>query len=84
MTAPRHWTKQDLDTIFNRAAEQIESIAREIPHMLHDVFVAVDHASNKPVINFVFTGAAEDAAAERLPSRIGDHNVTRTIKPLHK
>ena len=77
MTNPRDWTQRELDGIFNRAAEQIESIAREIPHMLHDVRVAIE--GNMPVINFVFASSAS-AAPDRLPPHISGHKVTHTVK----
>jgi len=77
MTTPRDWTQRELDSIFNRAAEQIESIAREIPHMLHDVRVALD--GNMPVINFVFASHAS-ADPGRLPPQISGHKVTHTVK----
>jgi hypothetical protein len=77
MTTPQNWTQRELDSVFNRAAEQIESIAREMPHRLHDVRAMID--GDQPVIHFVFASAAT-AAPESLPPHIRGHKVTHSVK----
>lgn len=77
MTTPHNWTQRELDSVFNRAAEQIESIARDMPHRLHDVRAMMD--GEHAVIHFVFTSAAS-AAPEALPPHISGHKVTHSVK----
>jgi len=79
MTSPRNWSERDLDSIFNRVAEQIESLAREFSPILLDVNMAIDIESRQPVIRFVFAdNTAPDL--ERLPQNISGHKVVPTFR----
>lgn len=79
MTSPRNWSERDLDSIFNRVAEQVESLAREFSPLLLDVNMAIDIESRQPVIRFVFAdNTAPDL--ERLPQNISGHKVVPTFR----
>ncbi|HRI76186.1 MAG: hypothetical protein H3C49_12045 [Alphaproteobacteria bacterium] len=79
MTTPRNWTDRDLDGIFNRVAQQIESIARDFASELIDVNMARDIDSQEPVIRFVFADNTAPAL-ERMPHSIGGTKVVSTFK----
>ncbi len=70
----KDWTRQELDAIFNRNAQHLEAIAREMPDSLHSVDVVLDDQTRKPVINFVF-GAGTTPELQHLPPEIGGHAV---------
>jgi|GEM_PF-1298576 len=74
MNDHKDWTRQDLDAIFNRNAQHLEAIAREMPDTLHSVDVVLDDQTRKPVINFVF-GAGTAPDLHQLPPQIGGHDV---------
>ncbi|MFN7114732.1 MAG: hypothetical protein ACK4PK_10290 [Alphaproteobacteria bacterium] len=79
MNSPRNWTDRDLDGLFNRVAQQIESVARDFASQLVDVNMAIDIDSREPVIRFVFAdNTAPDL--ERMPQNIGGHRVVPTFK----
>ncbi len=79
MTTPHSWTDRDLDSIFNRVAQQIESIARDFASDLIDVNMARDIDSREPVIRFVFADNSAPAL-ERMPHNIGGTKVVSTFK----
>lgn len=79
MNTPRNWTPRDLDGLFNRAAVQIESVARDFSEQLVDVSMAIDIESHEPVIRFIFAdNTAPDL--ERMPQNINGHRVVPTFK----
>lgn len=79
MTTPRNWTERELDTVFNRAVQQIEGVARDFAAHLVDVGVSVDSQSLSPIINFVFAGNSQPDL-HRMPHNINGHRVTTSFK----
>jgi hypothetical protein len=75
MTNRQEWTRRELETIFNKNATHLESIAREMSGSLRSVDVVLDQDTQRPVINFAF-GEGTEPDLDMLPPQIGGVKVT--------